>query len=724
MISVSESYKRAVVGVSRRTHLRVPLRVISPDLVYGTVTGAGAASSHPDQVHDGVTAAGARFDSLETNYWLLDGGTGVWADDYATAEQVGFISDAMSDEDGDISVTLSLGLSGVTVLQAVTVAFSGLFTDGVAVDFSISVNASGNALASQSYTGNTAALVEFTGFTAYNPDEIALTITKWSLPNRRARVLELYPGIARDWNESDIVSLSLRMQANVATTAQPYGTATVTIDNSERLFDPREKGSLFLSMEERLNIPFFIGVELEDGSTEWVPAGVYYIHNNGWSSSNSWLGMQWKLVDIIGLLSGRSFIAPTTLPTTLEGWVAALVAQLGTAFVSRYTVDADYAAVSLTATADDVDGKSCTELLRMVCQASGTFARMDAETGYLAVEPVWNSGNEYTLDNLSSLPTLLANNNIGSIIFKLGDSETVIGGTSEVSANTLTVNNPFITTENEAAEAAKHILTAYGGNKISTTGRGDPSSEVGDVATVELMGSDATVGRITMQSFEFSGGVLQNCKTEYLQADGIFNYENRETVTEDGTWTVPTGVTEIKVVLIGGGQGGGRGQSGTMPGSSTAKEGWVNGETGAAGTNGTGGKVYSATIAVTPGQTFAVVIGTGGTAGSGSSTVDGGNTTFGNYSSASGRVYTPSYTDLASGNAYGRTGVKAPIANRGDGGRGGDGGAPGAVKWAKLYDIHGNWTGAYERVSTRSPGSGSVGSAGSSGCVLIYYDRE
>lgn len=146
-------------------------------------------------------------------------------------------------------------------------------------------------------------------------------------------------------------------------------------------------------------------------------------------------------------------------------------------------------------------------------------------------------------------------------------------------------------------------------------------------------------------------------------------------LTGSGVWIVPPGVYSISVVCIGGGGGGGAGANAFSDGSS----------------GGAGGLRW-ATIPVTPGETFAYVVGArglgatalGGTGG------DGGTTTFIALSGATRHVQAnggfggPPNTYVGSGNAgfhygdfpsFGGTG--------GNGGRGtvdgsaGGGGGPG-----------------------------------------------
>ena len=482
------------------------------------------------------------------------------------------------------------------------------------------------------------------------------------------------------------------------------------MDNLDLRFEPRRKGSVFHSIEERQGIPIFMGPELPDGTVEYMPVGVFYQYSSGWKTSDNNITIQWSLVDIIGLVSGRDYIPPDTLPTTLNGWVASIVAQLGENFSNRYTVDPVYADMPLTVERTDVETLKCGDLLRYICMATGTWPRADAETGYLAVEPLWDEGNKLTLDNLTAYPTMSANNDLAAVVFTLNDgsnTQYVVSGNTTAASSTVSVNNPFIKTKETALTAARQILSAYGGNKIDITGRGDPSSEIGDVDTVWLDESSATTARRIQQDLSFQNGVLMNCKSTLLQSDGFFLFENRAVITEGGSWTAPSGVSKLRVILVGKGKDGTDGTDGT----------WE--EAGVSGVDGSGGLVWSDTISINEQQVFQVSFGE--------------HTVFGQYSSANGSVFRYGYTDIQSGESYARTGVKSPLPGSGDGGAGGAGGAKGNrhTETVKDYTVNGtiedNFTGVYiekeVEVVDNYPGDGQPGVQGASGCVVVYWDK-
>lgn len=152
---------------------------------------------------------------------------------------------------------------------------------------------------------------------------------------------------------------------------------------------------------------------------------------------------------------------------------------------------------------------------------------------------------------------------------------------------------------------------------------------------------------------------------------------NVQIISKDMTYTVPAGVTTLRVVLIGGGQGGWSGNPGEdAPDQQSLNENGVGeeynvaytstegGHGGAPGNGGQGGKIYQVSVDVTPSQTFAVKIGQGGAGGAaGYASVkgsDGAATTFGPYSSASGSNIDGGFLETVSRVVYAGPGGVGP----------------------------------------------------------------
>jgi hypothetical protein len=104
-------------------------------------------------------------------------------------------------------------------------------------------------------------------------------------------------------------------------------------------------------------------------------------------------------------------------------------------------------------------------------------------------------------------------------------------------------------------------------------------------------------------------------QTEHVATVGRVGEEpviNQQVFTTDDTWTVPAGVTSVKVLVVAGGGGGG------------GFGGFTNG----AGGGGAGGVIYDDDYTVIPAADITVTVGAGGAGGSASRGANGGDSAF------------------------------------------------------------------------------------------------
>lgn len=527
MVKVTPSFQEAVVADSRRTVTKAVVEIISPDVVYGAVKAANTApTSIPDQIKNRVMSLSYPYATLELNRWVLDGSLHILNQNAIHGEQ-GWTSNVISNADGLFASDpwVELQFTGVSILQACSVIFGAGPLDGVPADFTAAVMVGNTEAWSQRVTGNIQSSRNFTGFTVNNPTGLRITFHRTSIPFRRPRVAELIAGICEEWTNNDIVSISIKQQGDPSCASLPYGTMTLMMDNSTRRFDPGSKAGMFQSLEDRQGIKAYIGVRFPDGTDEFAPVGVYYQFQGGWKTGANNLSMTWNMVDIIGLVSGRSFVVPAVLPTTLLGWIKAIVGQLGVNFVERCTVDSAVAAKSVIANrVEDVTGLKCGDVLRFACMAAGAWARAANDTGNLLVEAVGGEGTKILLDNLSDYPSIQANNDVAAINFTVYDGSDrgtayTVAGNQPSSSLTLNISNPFLHTLAQCDSSAALILSAYGGNKITTSGRGDAASEIGDLDTVEINKTQSVQGRRIYQTLNVQNGILSGCQGAFLVSD-------------------------------------------------------------------------------------------------------------------------------------------------------------------------------------------------------------
>ncbi len=104
------------------------------------------------------------------------------------------------------------------------------------------------------------------------------------------------------------------------------------------------------------------------------------------------------------------------------------------------------------------------------------------------------------------------------------------------------------------------------------------------------------------------------------------------TYNSNGSWTAPAGVFGVLVSVIGGGGGGTNG---------TWSQGGCSGDAGVGGAGGSGGYISNQVVAVTPGQTYGIVVGAGGGGGAYGCPAynngrPGGNSSFSNVTATGG----------------------------------------------------------------------------------------
>ena len=271
--------------------------------------------------------------------------------------------------------------------------------------------------------------------------------------------------------------------------------------------------------------------------------------------------------------------------------------------------------------------------------------------------------------------------------------------------NSLTFN---IGGENIADGTYYWTIESNAGDFTATNGSFSISSNVGSF-TVTPTADSTTEGdetfEIAIRSNSITGTILQTSSSVTINDTSLTPLPTgQEAYTAPGTysWTAPAGVTAVSVVAVGaGGYNAGMSQ-------------------GPVGGGGGGALVYKNNIAVTPGQSYTVVVGNapnGGTGGSSSFTAGFGTMTAGG-GGGNATFNTPAPTGGAGGysGVGGRGGSNGAAGSNGSGGGGGGGGSASGTGGTK-----GGGVGILGQGSNGTGASGSGhGGAGSNGAGVLH----
>jgi len=192
---------------------------------------------------------------------------------------------------------------------------------------------------------------------------------------------------------------------------------------------------------------------------------------------------------------------------------------------------------------------------------------------------------------------------------------------------------------------ASRVLGYYGSAKTVKSKLILNSEKTGSlISTVDAFGEETTgvLSKMTVTPTTVKGAQAEII-SGYVPGDFGNNYSNRVEITSSGTWTVPAGVTTIRIILVGGGKGGQGGYDG-IPGLAGVRSfpsypnlpmdiATVQTDTdldvklyyatstqppqsgGKAGAGGTQGLVLAQDVTVNPGEVITLAPGTGGAGG-------------------------------------------------------------------------------------------------------------
>ena len=238
--------------------------------------------------------------------------------------------------------------------------------------------------------------------------------------------------------------------------------------------------------------------------------------------------------------------------------------------------------------------------------------------------------------------------------------------------NNITVTDATLISIANGENVADRLMSYYSAAKTITTDIVVDAERAGSAVQFTDPFGDLTKGVIKSMDINMSNTLKAH--TEIIadySPEGAGNfYDELDVISENGTWTVPSGVSKIRVAVIGGGDGGSSGAKGgdggdgqtSMSGSLAWGKWGDGGQGGAKGQGGLGGRILVLSLNVEEGQTFDVLIGSGGAGGVCSGVentpgTEGSDTTFGEYSSANGTRSATGYADLFGSTAYGLPGL-------------------------------------------------------------------
>lgn len=264
---------------------------------------------------------------------------------------------------------------------------------------------------------------------------------------------------------------------------------------------------------------------------------------------------------------------------------------------------------------------------------------------------------------------------------------------------------------------ADRLMAYYGYGKIVEADLVVKNNRPGDSVTFTDPFGDESTGFISEMELTMSGIIKAKTTivTGFIPAASGNYYSNLTEFTENGTYTAKKD-GKIRVVVIGGGDGGECGKNGENGENGSSNASGSPGIGGEPGSGGNPGKIFVVTVPVKRGQTFPVTVGDGGTGAQfGGLPGVGFASTFGNYSSEDGYRSDAGHSALIGGNVYGVKG--------GSGIKGGDGQPVDVVTPGNQTEVSfqgQTWYSGTAGETVSSSGAGAAGGLGGGAAVGLH----
>ena len=177
-----------------------------------------------------------------------------------------------------------------------------------ASDFDIDVfGSSGNKISHSSIIGNTDSRYIYMAQLS-NYKKITITVKKWCKPYRRVKIVEVDFGIVKEYEDKQLISMSLLQELDTISSTLPADEFKFTVDNTN------PKG-FYEFLKQGQEVFTEMGVELENGDIEFIQVGKHYLKE--WQSDEGSMTATFTARDLVDSLSSVEIENSTERDITL-----------------------------------------------------------------------------------------------------------------------------------------------------------------------------------------------------------------------------------------------------------------------------------------------------------------------------------------------------------------------------------------------------------------------
>lgn len=491
MIKVSQSWKdNQKKTLVNESFVEISLDITDPDIQSdSTIEDNGSIYiSNTSQTIDGLDKSINPYCTLEQNLWLLDNSLKVIPSiDYGDC---GYIGNVLSNSNClfHSSPLINIYFSKVHLnsVPAITITWSSIFNE-YAIEFVVTTY-NGNNVVNRKHITDNNLVTSIVEMEIVDFDKITIQVLKWCLPNKRCRIEKIFIGMNKIYTKKDLFSYEHTKLIDPLSASLPKDEIQFTIDNLNKSYNPLNPNGLSKYLVERQSIETRYGYKI-DGKVEWIKGGTFYLFE--WDSPQNGTTANFKARDLFEFLTDVYFdgvynASGVSLYTLAESLFEKANLPLNKDGSVKWRIDESLKEIYTTA---PLPVDTIANNLQLIANASCSVLYQDRD-GVIRIKPISTEITDYeiTLQNSYNKPNLEMTKPLKEVVISYYNyseeepTETEIVISNELNGETITIDNPLITTK-ERASIVGHWMRDYLRNRmiLSSSWRADPRLDALDI---------------------------------------------------------------------------------------------------------------------------------------------------------------------------------------------------------------------------------------------------
>lgn len=292
------------------------------------------------------------------------------------------------------------------------------------------------------------------------PDELwrfDITVKKWSVPNRRARVEWIFFGFQKVYDKKDIVSYTHTSSRDPISGQLSKDSIEFSLDNSDKKWDAINPKGMYKYLYERQPVNVRYGMEV-DGEIQWINGGKYFLSE--WSTPSNGLEASFVARDAFEFLMTSNYTGRK---------VGTLYQMCYDALETTSSISNFYISEELKEYSTDISGENTSyknsDILQLAANAAGMalYQTRDGQIRIERVNMVASSDDEiYEIPIINNYqwPEISFAARVKDVSCNINGTEHLYPENSNLEGVTQTVSNELLT-EEMLKKSKNSITEAY-----------------------------------------------------------------------------------------------------------------------------------------------------------------------------------------------------------------------------------------------------------------------